>query len=139
MTNKLRVLIDLNVILDVLQRREPFYAASAQLLALAEKGQIEGLIAAHSVTTLFYLISKSQSVAAAHTTLTSIMQFLKIAAVNHDTIEQALNLAYKDFEDAVQYFSALQSNCSIIITRNGKDFKNSSIPIMTAAEYLSSI
>ena len=48
-------------------------------------------------------------------------------------------LQIKDFEDAVQYFTALQSNCSIIITRNGKDFKNATIPIMTAEEYLSSL
>ena len=58
MASKLRCLIDLNLILDTLQQREPFYVASAQVLACAETGLIEGLVVAHTVTTLFYLIVK---------------------------------------------------------------------------------
>ena len=139
MANKLRVLIDLNVVLDVLQRREPFYIASAQLLALAETGQIEGLLAAHSVTTLFYLVSKSQSAATARVTLTSLMQFLKIAAISHDTIEQALNLAYKDFEDAVQMVAALQSNADFLVTRNMKDYHPPLIPAIQPIDLLATL
>jgi predicted nucleic acid-binding protein len=139
MDNKLRVLIDLNVVLDVLQRREPFYAASAQLLALAETGQIEGLLAAHSVTTLFYLISKTQSAAVARATLTSVMQFLKIATISHDTIEQSLNLAYKDFEDAVQMVAALQSKADFLITRNIKDYQPPLIPVMQPVDLLATL
>lgn len=139
MANKLRVLIDLNVVLDVLQRREPFYAASAQLLALAETGQLDGLIAAHSVTTLFYLVSKNQSAAVAHTTLTSLMQFLKIAAINHNTIEQALNLAYQDFEDAVQMVAALQSKVDFLVTRNIKDYQPALLPVMQPADLLATL
>jgi predicted nucleic acid-binding protein len=63
----------------------------------------------------------------------------EVCELNEETIDKALNSNFKDFEDAVQYYTALQTNCSIIITRNGKDFKNSTIPIMTAEEYLSSI
>ncbi|MGC1375668.1 MAG: PIN domain-containing protein [Anaerolineales bacterium] len=133
------MLIDLNIVLDVLQRREPFYTASAQLLALAEIGQIEGLIAAHSVTTLFYLVSKTQSAAAARATLTSLMQFLKIATVSHDTIEQALNLAYKDFEDAVQMVAALQSKADFLITRNLKDYQPPLIPAMQPVDFLATL
>lgn len=59
--------------------------------------------------------------------------------VNEETIEKGLNSDFSDFEDAVQYFSALQSGCTVIITRNGKDFRKSTIPIMTADEYLKSI
>lgn len=139
MTNKLRVLIDLNIVLDVLQRREPFYLASAQLLALAETGRIEGLIAAHSVTTLFYLVAKSQSAAAARATLTSLMQFLKIAAIDHNTIEQALNLAYKDFEDAVQMIAALQSKADFLVTRNLKDYQPSLIPVVQPVDLLATL
>ena len=58
MPNKPSILIDLNVLLDVLQKREPFYQASAELLAAVETGQVEGYIAAHSVTTLFYFNSE---------------------------------------------------------------------------------
>ena len=56
-----RVLIDLNLVLDVLQKREPFYAASAGVLACAETGLVEGFVAAHTLTTLFYLLAKDQS------------------------------------------------------------------------------
>lgn len=63
----------------------------------------------------------------------------EVCEVNEETIDKALNSNFKDFEYAVQYFTAIQSNCSIIMTRNAKDFKNATIPIMTAEEYLSSI
>ncbi|MGC1632212.1 MAG: PIN domain nuclease, partial [Gelidibacter sp.] len=59
--------------------------------------------------------------------------------LNEQTVEKALNSSFKDFEDALQYFSATESECKIIITRNGKDFKKSLIPIMTAQEFLSSL
>lgn len=139
MANKLRVLIDLNVVLDVLQRREPFYDASAQLLALAETGQIEGLIAVHSVTTLFYLVAKNHSSVAAHATLTSILQFLKVAAIDHNTIERALNLSYKDFEDAVQMVVAVQSKADFLVTRNLKDYQPSLIPVIQPIDLLATL
>jgi predicted nucleic acid-binding protein len=65
MAGKPKVMIDLNVVLDVLQKREPFYETSAALLAAAETARIQGHIAAHSVTTLFYLIQKGKSSSAA--------------------------------------------------------------------------
>ena len=86
------VLIDINILLDVLQMREPFFEASARILALVEAGRIKGYIAAHSVTTLFYLIQKDQSSAQARANITSLLQFLEIAPVDQNTIEQALNL-----------------------------------------------
>jgi len=70
MAAKLRVLIDLNIVLDTLQRREPFYAASAGVLACAETGRVDGLVAAHTLTTLFYLMAKSQSPDQARVVLT---------------------------------------------------------------------
>ena len=106
MANKLVVLIDLNLILDTLQKREPFYVASAQVLACAETGLIVGLVAAHTVTTLFYLIVKDRSAETARVALTDLLRFLSIAAVDHSTVEQALNLPYSDFEDAVQMMAA---------------------------------
>jgi len=62
-----------------------------------------------------------------------------VCVVDEVTIEKGLNASFTDFRDAVQYFTALQADCSIIITRNGKDFKNLTLPIMTAEEYLPSI
>jgi hypothetical protein len=139
MTSKARVLLDLNIILDVLQHRLPFYDSSARLLALVETGQVEGFLAAHSVTTLYYLISKSDSPSAARVTLTSLMQFLKIAAVDQNTIEQALNLPYKDFEDAVQMITALQIKADYLVTRNPKDYQPAPVSVIQPVVFLAAI
>jgi hypothetical protein len=93
----------------VLQRREPFYDMSARVLAAAETGMVEGWVAAHSINTLFYLLARYQSVERAPVALTDLLTFLSVAAIDHLVIEQALNLPYPDFEDAVQMMAAVRS------------------------------
>ncbi len=136
MGDKLNIFIDLNVVLDVLQERAEFYENSARLLACAETGLFQGWLSAHSVTTLFYMITKDKSSAQARTTLTSLLQFLKIAPVDQTTIEQALNLPYRDFEDAVQMVAALQVKADYLVTRNRRDFQPAPIPVKEPAELL---
>jgi len=133
---KPQVLFDLNIILDVLQERKEFYDFSARLLARAEKGSIQGWLAAHSVTTLFYLIAKNQSTDQARVTLTSLMQFLRIAPVDQSTIEQALNLPYRDFEDAVQVMAALQVRADYLVTRNVRDYQPAPLEVIQPVELL---
>lgn len=135
--DKPQVLFDLNIILDVLQERKDFYDFSARLLARAETGLIQGWLAAHSVTTLFYLIAKDQSPEQARVTLTSLMQFLKIAPVDQNTIEQALNLPYRDFEDAVQMMAALQVHADYLVTRNIRDYQPALLAVIQPADLLS--
>jgi predicted nucleic acid-binding protein len=139
MANKPRVLIDINILLDVLQHREPFYQASAGLLASVETGQVQGYIAAHSITTLFYLIQKDQSSAKARATITNLLQFIKIAAVDQSTIEQALNLDYRDYEDAVQMICALQCRADWLVTRNIKDYQPALLPILQPVDFLETL
>lgn len=134
--HKLNVVFDLNILLDVLQAREPFYEFSARLLAAAETGKIQGWLAAHSVTTLFYLIAKDKSSDQARVTLTNLLQFLKISPVNETTIEQALNLPYRNFEDAVQAASALQIHADYLVSRNIKDYQPAPLPVVQPAELL---
>ena len=136
MGDKPGVLIDLNILLDVLQKREPFYAASAQLLAEAETGKIAGYVAAHSLTTLFYLIQKGRGTAEASAAITSLLQIIKIAPVDQNTIEQALNLGYPDFEDAVQMMVAVRCKLDCLITRNVKDYQPALLPGMPPVEFL---
>lgn len=133
------VLVDLNILLDVLQMREPSYEASARLLALIETGRVKGYIAAHSVTTLFYLIQKDKSAAQARADITSLTQFLEIAPVDQSTIEQALNLDYRDFEDAVQMISALQCKAEYLITRNVSDYQPALLPVIQPVDFLGTI
>jgi predicted nucleic acid-binding protein len=134
--NKVRVLFDLNILLDVLQERQDFYDFSARLLAYAETGKVEGWLAAHSVTTLFYLIAKDRSKEQARVSLTSLLQFLKIAPVDQNTIEQALNLPYRDFEDAVQMIAALQIHADYLVTRNLRDYQPAPMAAIQPVELL---
>jgi predicted nucleic acid-binding protein len=136
MAVKTSVLIDLNVILDVLQRREPFYDASAGFMALVEAGEIQGFVAAHSITTLFYLIEKNRSNSEARAAITSLLQFLKVLPVDQQTIEQALNLDFRDFEDAVQMVAALRTHMDCLITRNIKDYPTRLLSIMQPIDFL---
>jgi len=136
MAQKIKVLFDLNIILDVLQEREPFYETSAQLLAYAETGKIQGFIAPHSLTTLFYLIQKGKSAAHAKVTITNLLQILKVASIDQSTIEQALSLPYKDFEDAVQMMAAVQCKADYLVTRNVKDFQPAPLSVIQPSELL---
>jgi predicted nucleic acid-binding protein len=128
MADNLQVLIDLNVILDVLQRREPFYEMSARVLASVETRRITGWVAAHSLTTLFYLLSKHRSVDQARVALTELLNLLSVAPVDHAVIEQTLNLPYQDFEDAVQMMAAVQIGADYVITRNPRDYRPGPLP-----------
>ena len=139
MIKKPFVLIDLNILLDVLQKREPFYENSAKLLALIEADIIKGLISAHSITTLYYLFQKGRSSADAKAVITNLLQFLIIAPINQETIEQALNLEMKDFEDAIQMIAAIQCKADCLVTRNKKDYQAILVPVMEPVDFLNSI
>jgi predicted nucleic acid-binding protein len=139
MANKPSILIDLNVLLDVLQKRKPFYEASAGLLAAVETGRVQGNIAAHSITTLFYLIQKGKSAAEARATITNLLQFISIVPVDQSTIEQALNLDFRDFEEAVQMISAVQCKVDCLVTRNVKDYQPTLLPVMQPVDFLATL
>jgi predicted nucleic acid-binding protein len=109
---------------------------SAGVLASAETGLIEGYVAAHTLTTLFYLIAKDQSPETARVSLTELLQFLAVAAVDQDTIEQALTLPYNDFEDAVQMTSAVQVGVKYLVTRDVWDYKAGPLAVLQPAELL---
>jgi predicted nucleic acid-binding protein len=136
MTDHPVVFFDLNIILDVLQKRDPFYTASAGVLAAAETGKVRGYIAAHAITTLYYLIKKDKSTTESKTAITGLLQFLQIARVDHRTIEQALNLDYRDFEDAVQMIAAVHCKADWLVTRNPKDYKQSLVTVIEPAALL---
>ncbi|MGA2488825.1 MAG: PIN domain-containing protein [Anaerolineales bacterium] len=139
MANKSTILIDLNILLDVLQKREPFYETSAGLLAAVETGRVQGYLAAHSLTTLFYLIQKGKSSAEARAVITNLLQFIKIAPVDQSTIEQALNLDYPDFENAIQMISAVQCKADCLVTRNVKDYQTALLPVLQPVEFLGTL
>jgi predicted nucleic acid-binding protein len=134
-----RVFLDTNVILDLLAQRDPFYDSIAKVATLADQKKLILVASPLSFTTVFYVLNKFETSESVLSKLRKFKIICEVCEVNEETIEKGLNSNFKDFEDSLQYYSAVQSNCSVIITRNGKDFKNSSLPVMTAEEFLSSI
>ena len=136
---KTRLFIDTNIMLDLLGERIPFYDSIAKIATLADNGQVTLIVSALSYSTVSYFLTKFENSEIAKTKLRKFKVISKICDLDELIIEKGLNSNFSDFEDSLQYFSALKSDCSIIITRNAKDFKESKIPVMTAEEYLVSI
>lgn len=132
----MKLFIDTNVVLDVLARREPWFDDSARLLARIEQGEATGHIAAHTFTTLHYLLAKHLGQKQAAAVLIELTSLLRIEAVDHSILQQALALGWNDFEDAVQAVTAVQCQADYLLTRNPRDFRQSRVPVMLPAEYL---
>ncbi|MBP5995510.1 MAG: PIN domain-containing protein [Crocinitomicaceae bacterium] len=131
-----RLFLDTNVILDLLAHRDPHFDSIARLATLADQKKLVLVSSPLSFTTVDFILNKYESEESVRTKLRKFKIICEVCEVNEETVEKGLNSPFKDFEDSVQYYSALQANCSVIITRNGKDFKHSNIPVMTAEEYL---
>jgi len=135
-SDKWRVLFDLNVILDVLLRRELFFPDAARLWALAETGHIEGVVAAHSFTTLFYLYQHQVDRQSAYRAIRSMLRVFDVAGVDRDVIVKACDLGWRDFEDAVQSMAAIGSTCDYLITRNPEDYQERNLTVIRPADFL---
>ena len=135
----IRALFDVNVILDVLARREPFYQDAAELWSLVERGQIVGLLAAHSITTIFYLYARQVSHQAASLSIGKLLKVFRVAPIDQPVIETALQYGWVDFEDAVQMAAASAADCDYLVTRNPQDFKPSPVQTIQPADFLAII
>ena len=126
-----RVLFDVNVVLDVLLDRRPHAEASAAAWAAVEAGIAEGLLAAHAVTTIHYLVRKEMGAAKAMRTLSSILRVFHVAGVDGAVVQEALQLSCSDFEDAVTAAAARLAGCDYIVTRDPKGFRGSPVRSLT--------
>lgn len=136
---KERAFLDTNVVLDLLGERVPFYESAAKIATHADKGDISLVVSALTYSTLFYILSKFED---SKKVKVKIRKFKVIAETSDLTdviLEKGLSSQFSDFEDALQYYCALQKECGILVTRNGKDFKESKIPVLTPDEYLSTL
>ena len=131
------VLCDINFILDIFLKREPFYYSAARLFKKIEDKKLKGYLCALSFPTLFYLLSKELRKGKAIKILEKIRIVFGVAAVDEKIIDLSLTADFDDFEDAVQYYSAIQAKADCIITRNKDDYVNDKIPVFTAEEFLS--
>lgn len=127
---KNRILFDTNVVLDVLLDRQPHAQASAAAWAAAEGGRCTGVLAAHAVTTIHYLVRKELGETEARRVLSSILGVFEVAPIDGLVIQEALRLAAPDFEDAVTAAGARAAGCDWIITRDVKGFAGSPVRVL---------
>jgi predicted nucleic acid-binding protein len=132
------VLCDINFFLDIFLKREPFYSSAARLFKKIEDRELKGYLCALSFPTLFYLLSKEISREKAIKTLEKIRIVFSVAVVDQKVIDLSLTSDFKDFEGAIQYYSAIQARGDCIITRNKDDYIVDKIPVLTPEEFLAS-
>ncbi len=131
-----KVYLDTNVLLDFLGERKGFYLPMARLLTLADEKKIEVYVSAISMATTYYILSKYESAKAALEKIRKFKMLCKLSIIDDEVMERAINAGFSDFEDAIQYCSAVATGCDTIITRNEKDFKKASVKVMDAEKFL---
>jgi predicted nucleic acid-binding protein len=127
----MKVLVDANVVLDVLLDRPPHNAESAAVWSAIENGAVEGMLSAHAVTTIHYLIRKEAGAAKARQALTAILRVFGVAMVDERVILEALEMQSPDFEDSVTAAAAGLAECDFIVTRDPKGFRGSPVRVLT--------
>jgi len=134
----MKVFVDTDVILDVLLERKHF-AYSAKIIEYIEKKVIEGFTSPIIFTNTFYLIAKEKNTNLAWNALRKLRKLFKITKVNEKVVDQALASGFKDFEDAIQYYSALDVKAKYFLGRNKSDYIGEEVIIVSPQEFLALI
>lgn len=132
----MNLLVDINVVLDFLLRRQPWDKDAARLLAEIELGHARGYLAGHTVTTVHYVAEKALGRQGAITSVSDLLRIFDIVSADKADFQQALALGLRDFEDAVQAVCGMKVAADFIVTRNVKDFSGLPIPTMPASSVL---
>ncbi len=133
----MKVTVDINVLLDVFQKREPHYPASARVLAMVQQGEVTGVFPAHGFTTLYYLVRKHASRPDAEAAMDDVLKHFEVGNLEAAGWARARSIPMPDFEDAVVAVVAEETASEFIITRNTGDFAHSPVPAITPVEFLS--
>jgi len=135
-----RLLIDTNIVIDLLAKREKFYFEAAELFSRADKKELELTISSLTFANTNYILTKLKSAKESREILRKFKVLVEILSLDDKVTELALSdNNFPDFEDGLQYYSAIENQIDVIITRNKKDFKNSKISVLTAKEFLAQI
>lgn len=134
-----RALVDINVLLDVLARREPFLADAVGVWSAAETGRIRGLVSADSFSTLYYLLRRASNHRTALRAMRLIRDVFEIVPLDDQLIHQAIDSPLGDFEDAIQYHSAVRGKADCIVTRDLKHFRRAELPVVAPEAFLGAL
>ncbi|KKQ52370.1 MAG: hypothetical protein UT19_C0007G0078 [Candidatus Woesebacteria bacterium GW2011_GWB1_39_10b] len=131
----MNVFVDNDVILDILLERKDF-AYSSKVVEHIEKGEVKGFTSPIIFTNTFYLISKAKNNSKAWLALRKLRLLFKVTRINENIIDRALASVFRDFEDAIQYYSALDSKAKYLVTRNKSDYIGEEVVVLTPQELL---
>jgi len=135
-----KLFVDTNIVIDLLSRREPFFEEAAELFSLADKRQVELSVSSLTIANTSYTLLRQVDSNKAKSVLRKLRLILKVLPLDDKIIGLALNdETFSDFENGLQYFTAIEGEQELIITRNLKDFKNSKLPTMTAKQFIETI
>src|ERR1700741_2708752 len=130
-----KIFIDTNVVIDFFANRRPFSIDAARLFDMAIDAKVKIYISAVSYNTIYYVLRQSLAKTATIKLLEELAEMTEIADVTNDVIRKSLKTDFNDYEDAIQYYSALSvPEIDFIVTRNTRDFKKSTISVLTPAE-----
>ncbi|NOY75288.1 MAG: PIN domain-containing protein [Kiritimatiellaeota bacterium] len=132
----MNIFIDTNILLDVLRAREPFLKNSLAIWALVEREKITGYISAISFNNTYYILRSAVGNNKAYEAMRIIRDTFRIVALDERIMNKAIDADFKDFEDAIQFFSAIHADADYIVTRNVKDFFQNDIPVLTPEAFL---
>ena len=133
----INILIDTDVLLDFLYERESFCEDSSNVLNLCDLNKISGWLTPVILSNVYYMLRKSFSHNEVVVKLRELLKILNVISMNKDTVLSALNSEFTDFEDALQNYAAeYNGEINFIVTRNIKDYKNSSLEVLTPNEFL---
>lgn len=135
-----KVLIDTDVLIDFFFDREPFSESAETILAMCEEGEIDGFITSVICSNCYYLLRKSASHNKVARQLRKLLGIIHVLLTDKETLMQALDSEFNDFEDAIQNFSAIHhGSIQVLITRNTKDYRKSNLAVFTPDEFLAAI
>ena len=134
-----KLFLDTNIVLDLLAYRMPFYTEAAELFSLADKKEIKLYISSLCIADTHYILSKQNPDLETRKILRKFKVLVTVLPLDDKIADLALNSEFRDFEDAIQYYTAIENDQDLIITRNQQDFRDSKIPIMTAGEFIKSL
>lgn len=133
------IFIDSDILIDVILDRVPHYDSSIQILVLADLPGFNCCTSVHSLLNIHYVVKRHLGLPGANKAVEILLKKLAVITENKDTVAQAIKSDFDDFEDAVQFYAAKSANADFIITRNVKDYKQSTIPVLTAEQFLRTI
>lgn len=122
-SDRLRLLLDINIILDVILERDGLFEESALVLSAIETGRASGFVASHTISTTFYLIEKARDRETASLAVSALLGIVEVVPLEGTDFQQAFLFPMNDFEDAVQVAAALKIGADYLVTRNVRDYK----------------